>query len=65
MRILALPDQLDPCDYVLKHGGEAFQSLLPTAVDAFEHKINLETNGIDTVRDTLRSKRLQFDWDRY
>jgi DNA primase len=55
LRILTLPHELDPCDYVLQYGGEALAAILPTAVDAIEHKIRLETMGIDLVRDTLRS----------
>lgn len=57
LRILTLPDGLDPADFVLERGGEAFQSLLPSAVDGIEHKIEVETRGIDVVRDTLRANR--------
>lgn len=57
LRILTLPDQLDPADFVLTHGGEAFQALLPSAVDGIEHKVAVETAGVDVVRDTFRANR--------
>lgn len=39
MRILTLPQGLDPCDYLLQHGREAWESLLATAADALEYKL--------------------------
>ncbi len=55
LRILTLPNNLDPCDFVLEYGGEAFAGLLPTAIDGFDHKVRVETAGIDVIRDTLRA----------
>lgn len=57
LRILTLPDALDPADFVLQRGGEAFQALLPTALDGMDHKISVETDGVDVVRDTFRANR--------
>lgn len=57
LRILTLPDGLDPADFVLARGGEAFRALLPAAIDGIEHKIAVETAGIDVIRDTLRAGR--------
>ncbi|HTN74267.1 MAG TPA: DNA primase [Pirellulaceae bacterium] len=55
LRILTLPNDLDPCDFVLEYGGEAFQGMLPSASDGFDHKVRAETAGIDVIRDTLRA----------
>ncbi len=38
LRILTLPGELDPCDYLLQQGIEAFQRELEQASDALEHK---------------------------
>lgn len=38
LRILTLPDELDPADFLLQHGAEAFRTLLGQAVDALDHK---------------------------
>jgi DNA primase len=38
LRVLTLPDELDPCDFLLQRGAEAFSQLLDSAVDALEHK---------------------------
>jgi len=51
LRILTLPEQLDPCEFFLERGPEAWQQLIGTAVDALEHKIRSVTQGVDLVRD--------------
>ncbi|MEK6250289.1 MAG: hypothetical protein N2C12_19045, partial [Planctomycetales bacterium] len=38
-----LPDQLDPCDFLIQHGSTAFQEQLDSAVDALDHKIRITT----------------------
>ena len=38
LRILTLPDELDPADFLLQRGADAFRTLLATAVDALDHK---------------------------
>ena len=55
LRILTLPDGLDPCDYLLKHSGTQLKSLLSTAVDALEHKIRILCQGFDPLIDTHRA----------
>ena len=55
LRILTLPDGSDPCDFVKQRGAESLRELAADAVDALEHKIHLETSGIDLVRDTHRA----------
>ncbi|QDU57071.1 DNA primase [Aeoliella mucimassa] len=39
LRILALPEGQDPCDFLRANGREAWQSLIDTAVDALEYKL--------------------------
>ncbi|MFP6693281.1 MAG: DNA primase [Pirellulales bacterium] len=47
LRVLTLPDGLDPCDFLLQHGGEGFRAALEAAPDALQHKIQAATRGID------------------
>ncbi len=52
LRILTLPDELDPCEFLLERGGEAFRQLLETeTVDALDHAIRAKTHGIDLAHD--------------
>jgi DNA primase len=55
LRILTLPDELDPAEFMEERGGDAFRTLLAGAVDALEHKIRTATRGIDLARDTHRA----------
>lgn len=57
LRILTLPEDLDPCDFLLNHGAEPFQQMLDGAADALEHKVRIATHGIDLLRDTHRANR--------
>lgn len=47
LQILTLPDGLDPCDFLLQRGAEAFKEQLTLTVDALEHKFQSATRGID------------------
>ena len=52
LRILTLPEDLDPCDYLHKYGAEAFRELLENrSVDALDHAFEVTTRGIDVERD--------------
>ncbi len=52
LRILTLPEGLDPCDYLHQYGAEAFSQLLAEkAVDALDHAFAAKTRGIDLERD--------------
>ena len=51
LRVLTLPEQLDPCDFIAQRGAEAFLSLLAQAIDALEHRLRLATQGVSS-RDT-------------
>ncbi len=46
LRILTLPDELDPADYLLQHGSAAFEEQLTGAVDALEHKFRTLTHEL-------------------
>ncbi|KAA5538563.1 DNA primase [Roseiconus nitratireducens] len=52
LRILTLPDGMDPADYLQEHGAEAMQRLVDHAPDALEHKLSSLTAGIDVTHDT-------------
>jgi DNA primase len=55
LRILALPEGLDPCDFLLERGADEFRSLIESAVDALDHKISVECRGVDLTTDTHRA----------
>lgn len=52
MRVLTLPDESDPADFVSQHGRDAFLSLVSNAPDALDHKLARLTRGIDVSEDT-------------
>lgn len=57
LRTLTLPDGLDPCDFVLQHGGDAFRQELARSIDALEHKFRVATHGIDLNNETHRASQ--------
>jgi DNA primase len=52
LRILTLPDSLDPCDFLLSRGADAFRTLLAGAVDALDHKFQTVTGSLGAESDT-------------
>jgi DNA primase len=46
VRILTLPDELDPADFLLERGAAAFQAQLDQAVDALEHKFRTAVESV-------------------
>ncbi|MEO1526508.1 MAG: DNA primase [Planctomycetota bacterium] len=52
LRVLTLPDGMDPADYLAQFGRESFQQLVSDAPDALEHKLNQLSAGVDIARDT-------------
>lgn len=52
LRILSLPDNADPFDYLREHGKAKFETEVARAPDALEHKLASETSGIDLFSDT-------------
>jgi DNA primase len=57
LRILTLPEGIDPCDFIATHGSDPFRALVAQAVDALEHKFRSVTNGLDTLTDTHRASQ--------
>jgi DNA primase len=57
LRVLTLPAGLDPCDFLTQHGARALNDRLDTAVDALEHAVVVQTQGIDLTRDTHRANQ--------
>ena len=55
VRILTLPDQLDPADYLLANSSEALMALTTTAPDALEFKMRRVCEGFDPVQETHRA----------
>ncbi|MHB1038061.1 MAG: DNA primase [Pirellulales bacterium] len=46
LRILTLPDGLDPCDFLLQRGAEEFRERLSNPSDALEHKFQTVTGKL-------------------
>jgi len=57
LRVLTLPDGLDPCDFLFQRGAEAFDTAIREAVDALEHKLRLETGTIDPASGTFEANQ--------
>jgi DNA primase len=58
LRILTLPEGLDPCDFLHQKGAAAFAELLAnSAVDALEHAFATVTQGVDVDRDVHGASR--------
>ena len=55
LRVLTLPEELDPCDYLVRYGRSAMQGLIDSAVDALEFKIQTTCTGFDPLLDTHRA----------
>ena len=47
LRITTLPDGLDPCDFLIDRGSEAFRQYLDSAIDALEHAFRVATQGLN------------------
>ncbi len=57
LRILTLPEGLDPCDFLRQQGKDAFCRLVAGAVDALEHKLTVATENLDPVTQPDRAHR--------
>ena len=55
LRILTLPDGLDPCDYLIKYSGEQLKEQIAGSLDALEHKLRQVCRGFDPLLDTHRA----------
>ncbi len=52
LRVLTLPENSDPADYIGINGRSEFESLVSSAPDALDHKLTRLTDGIDFKNDT-------------
>jgi len=58
LRVVTLPEDMDPADFLQEHGAEAFRDLLATrAVDGLEHAYQAKTRGLDLQRDIHGASR--------
>ena len=55
VRVMTLPDGLDPADYLKEFGGEQLRELIATSVDALEFKMRRISTGFDPLLDTHRA----------
>lgn len=55
LRILTLPEGLDPFDFLMAEGADPFDKMVQGAPDAIGHKIREETRGVDLLNDTHRA----------
>ncbi|OYP35528.1 DNA primase [Rhodopirellula sp. MGV] len=52
LRVLTLPEGMDPAEYLAEHGRPAMEAMIEQAPDALEHKLRSLTEGIDVTNDT-------------
>ncbi len=55
VRVLTLPDEMDPCEFLQQNSAGEFRELIASSVDALDHKLQCELSGIDVTRDTHRA----------
>ncbi len=55
LRILTLPDGLDPCDFISSQGADRFKQMLAKAPDALEHKLQSVTLGMELSADNTHA----------
>lgn len=51
LRVLTLPNDADPADFLLEHGADAFRKLTETALDALSHAFHTATESVDMQND--------------
>ncbi len=54
LRVLTLPEGLDPADFLARRGHEARLGMVRAAPDALDHRLAKLTEGLDVTRDTHR-----------
>ncbi len=57
LRVLTLPDEYDPCEFLQERGADEFRRVAEKAVDALEHKIRTATAGINIATETHRANK--------
>lgn len=57
LRVMTLPDNLDPADYLKSRGSEAFLENVESAPDAIQYKLHRLTDGVDLTQETHRASK--------
>ncbi len=57
VRVLTLPDGMDPADFLLQHGRDELHELIQSAADALEFKMRRVSRGFDPLVDTHRANQ--------
>src|SRR5262249_38955471 len=57
LRVLTLPDNLDPCDFLLQRGSDEFAKLLAGAVEALDHEFQRQLSAISAEGGTHEGNR--------
>jgi DNA primase len=57
LRILTLPDDLDPCEFLLGRGSQQFAQRIEGAADALHHAFRVATASVDLDRDIQGATR--------
>ncbi len=60
LRVLTLPEDLDPCEFLLQNGADAFQSLVSTAVDPLAFALERASKRFDI--DSIEGSRQASEW---
>ena len=55
VRVMTLPDGLDPADYLKQFGGDQLREMIAKSVDALEFKMRRVSTGFDPLLDTHRA----------
>ncbi len=58
--VLPLPANLDPCDFLMKEGGERFRALLDTAINPVNYVLDRATDRFDV--DSAEGARRAAEW---
>ena len=54
LRVMTLPEGLDPADFIAREGSDPFLERVRQAPDALDHRLGRLTDGLDITRDTHR-----------